>query len=370
MYFAIPASAPQAARRLPSIALSVMAALAALLLVPSRLPAQQAERPAKRGAAAGRTAAELITPAAEASIERGLEFLSRGQRDDGSFGPSGYAHNVGVCGLAGMAFMSGGSTPGRGPYGAEINKCVDFVLANTAQSGFINVPHLNQHGPMYGHGFGTMFLAETYGMTFRSDHRDKLNRAVALIINTQNAEGGWRYQPQREQQADISVTVSQVMALRAARNAGLSVPKETMDRAVAYIERCQNQDGGFMYQAAVGGESGFARTAAAVAALNGAGIYEGPVVEGGLAYLARFVPSGSSYHRESYYVYGHYYAVQVMWQAGDAAWLSWYPAIRDELVAHQNSDGSWSDPIGGEYGTAMATLILQVPQDWLPIFQR
>ena len=45
-----------------------------------------------------------------------------------------------------------------------------------------------------------------------------LTRAVQLIIETQNAEGGWRYHPHRAD-ADLSVTICQIMALRAARNA-------------------------------------------------------------------------------------------------------------------------------------------------------
>ena len=90
-------------------------------------------------------------------------------------------------------------------------------------------------GPMYEHGFATLFLAEVYGMSPRDDMRDKLARAVDLIVRTQNAEGGWRYQPRRED-ADISVTICQVMALRAARNAGLKVPNETVDRVCRLCE--------------------------------------------------------------------------------------------------------------------------------------
>ena len=50
-------------------------------------------------------------------------------------------------------------------------------------------------------------------MSPRRDLREKLSRAVKLIIDTQNEDGGWRYQPQRRE-ADLSVTVCEVMALR------------------------------------------------------------------------------------------------------------------------------------------------------------
>jgi squalene cyclase len=315
-----------------------------------------------------RSAVDFITPEAQRSIDRGLAFLSRQQQPDGSFGSGGYSRDVAVCGLAGMAFMSGGSTPGRGQYGGEVNKCVDFILENTQESGFINVPGSGSHGPMYGHGFATLFLGETYGMSLRPDIREKLSKAVNLIVNTQTVEGGWRYQPVRRD-SDISVTVCQVMALRAARNAGLYVPHETIDRSIGYVKRSQNGDGGFMYMIQ-GGQSAFPRSAAGVVALYSAGIYEGPEIEKGLRYLMESLPRGGVFNRESHYFYGHYYAVQAMWHAGRDYWKRWFPSIRDELVARQREDGSWMDSICQEYGTAMACVIMQMPNNYLPIFQR
>jgi prenyltransferase beta subunit len=315
-----------------------------------------------------KSAAELITPAAQKAIDRGLAFLAKMQHDDGSFGGGGYARNVAVCGLAGMAFMSAGSTPGRGPYGQQVQNCVDFLLANTQASGFIVVQDSSSHGPMYGHGFATLFLAEAYGMTMRGDIREKLSKAVNLIVQTQNSEGGWRYQPQRRD-ADISVTICQVMALRAARNAGLFVPRDTIDRCIDYVKRSQNADGGFMYMIQ-GGQSAFPRSAAGIVALYSAGVYQGAELEKGLEYLMGFLPRGGAFSRESHYFYGHYYAVQAMWQAGGKHWNAWYPAIREELVLRQRDDGSWMDSICQEYGTAMACVILQMPNNYLPIFQR
>ena len=106
------------------------------------------------------TAVDLLTPPTLKAIDKGLVFLASRQQDDGSFGSGGYSRNVGVCGLAGMAFMSAGSTPGRGPYGKNIDRAIDFVLSQADESGFITVPGSPSHGPMYGHGFATLFLAE------------------------------------------------------------------------------------------------------------------------------------------------------------------------------------------------------------------
>ena len=71
-----------------------------------------------------------------------------------------------------------------------------------------------------------------------------------------------------------------------------------------------------------------------------------------------------------HYFYGHYYAMQAMWAAGGDYWKEWYPAIRDELIGHQLPDGSWVDGICIHYATAMACIILQVPNNYLPILQR
>jgi hypothetical protein len=60
-----------------------------------------------------------------------------------------------------------------------------------------------------------------------------------------------------------------------------------------------------------------------------------------------------------------------MWHAGGKYWDEWYPAIRDELLDRQTDEGSWlSATICNEYGTAMSLLILQLPNNYLPIFQR
>jgi prenyltransferase beta subunit len=312
-------------------------------------------------------AAPVITPATQAAINRGLDYLASRQNDDGSFGAGGYSRNVAVCGLSGMAFMAAGSVPGRGPHGLEVNRCVAYLLQHTQESGFVTVPEAASHGPMYGHGFATLFLAEVYGMSPDTQIREKLAKAVKLIVDTQNSEGGWRYQPQRRD-ADISVTISQIMALRAARNAGIYVPNETVERCVEYVKRSQNPDGGFMYMMQ-GGASRFPRSAAGVVALYSAGIYDGPEISRGLDYLMHELPTSDAFNRSTHYFYGHYYAVQAMWHAGGEHWGKWYPAIRGALLNRQKQDGSWFDSICPEYGTAMACIILQMPNNYLPIFQ-
>jgi len=314
---------------------------------------------------------QLITPEAAQAIDRGLTFLADQQLEDGSFDTSGYARNVAVCGLSGMAFLASGSTPGRGPYGKQIDRCVDYLLEQTDENGFISALDATSRGPMYGHGFAVLFLSEAYGMADSPDLRDRLGLAVKLIIAAQNSEGGWRYQPEPKD-ADLSVTVCQVMALRAARNAGITVPRETIDRSSAYVRGCQNEDGGFRYTLPEKDQpSQFARSAAGVVAFYNAGIYEGPELQKGLKYLSSFLPGQEKRPADNaFYFYGQYYAIQAMWHAGGERWLEWYPAIRQEMLTRQRADGSWIDSICAEYGTAMACIVLQVPNNYLPILQR
>ena len=315
---------------------------------------------------------DLVTPATQLAIDRGLAWLASRQHADGSFGSgTHYRQNVAVTGLCGMAFLSAGHTPGRGKYGAHVQKAVDFILSRCQPSGYIIEESSTSHGPMYGHGFATTFLAEVYGMTASPDVREKLERAVKLIISSQNEEGGWRYFPEPNE-ADISVTVCQMMALRAARNAGIFVPKNVVDDCVSYVRRCQNSDGGFRYMLIKQGPSDFPRSAAALVALYNAGVYEDAALGRGLNYVTRFQP-GEVFRHDLHYYYGHYYAVQAMWHAGGRHWERWYPAVRDELVRRQLATGAWPDigsTICPEYSAAMACLVLQMPNNYLPIFQR
>lgn len=328
-------------------------------------------RPPQMGAENAPSEAE-ITPRLEEAVRKGFEYLRRQQKPDGSFGQGRFGQHVGVTSLGAIAFMADGNLPGRGEFGECVQKALDFVLDHSTETGLLVSDET--HGPMYGHGFATLFLGEIYGMNQEDDRvRDALVRAVQLIVSSQNDEGGWRYNPVPDD-ADVSVTICQVMALRSARNAGIKVPKSTIDDAIRYVRACQNSDGGFRYMKDLGG-SAWPRTAAGVASLFYAGVYEDQSIERGLDYLKQtaFPRGGGGFaggFSQPHYFYGHYYAVQAMYLAGGDRWKSWWPAIRDELLAKQNPDGSWSDPQGDSYGTAMALIVLQMPKRYLPIFQR
>jgi hypothetical protein len=331
-----------------------------------------------------RSGAEFITPDTQTAIDRGLELLARSQLSDGSFSDRLGGAAVGVTALCGLALMAAGHQPGRGKYGRQVSRAVDYVagMANGPNPGFLTTPEtqtrlVNQPAPMYSHGFGTLFLAEVCGMLPSAARdakvRGALELAVAFTVAAQNQEGGWRYEP-NAQFADVSVTTAQMMALRAAKNAGLFVHKSVIDKGAAYIKGCQMPDGGFSYWKGAG-YSAFARSAASIVGLYSAGIYEGKEIERGLKYLQQFTPGRQFSPREihpQHYWYGQYYAALAMWTAGDDYWTPWFPAIRDELLAKARAGGgTWTDQYhGSAYATAMALIVLQLPNNYLPILQK
>ena len=322
------------------------------------------------GGAENSPALEEMNPELDSSVRRGLVALSNLQNSDGSFGRGRYGRHVGITSICALAFMADGHLPDRGRYGEVVRRALDFVLDGATETGLLAAE--TSHGPMYGHGFATLFLGEIYGMNPSDDRvRDALGRAVRLIVDSQNDEGGWRYNPVPID-ADVSVTICEIMALRSARNAGIKVPRETIDKAVEYVRKCQNPDGGFRYMSQPGG-SAWPRTAAGVASLFYAGIYEDDAIEKGLDYLVKtaFPGRGMVGSGSAHYFYGQYYSVQAMYLAGGEWWSEWWPSIRSELLNKQSAGGGWMDhQIGDAYATSMALIVLQMPKRYLPIFQK
>jgi hypothetical protein len=334
------------------------------------------------------TETALYEPARE-DVERGLSYLAANQAKDGSFGNGAGQGHVAMTSLAAMAFLCGGHQPGPGTFGSAVEKAVRYVLRQAEGNGLLNHPTASPRSPMYSHGFGTLLLAETHGTLNDSataaELGRKLRRAVQLILDTQNTEGGWRYEPTQVEQVDLSVTTAQVIALRAAANVGIDVPRSSLERSAAYLKRCQAlPEGAFRYYPATGAVS-FPLTAAGLVGLHCCSIHDGPAVDAARRYLLEAIPTKRPRPaiNPDYYLYGHYYAVQAMRHAGGKSWSDWYTAIRDELCQKSNgsrppdgpphvrqADGSWSDSkYGAHYATAMACIILQRPKNYLPIFQ-
>lgn len=314
-----------------------------------------------------------VTQEIASAIERGLQYLARTQNRDGSWrNTGGYgSYPAAMTALAGMAVIGSGSTPTRGRHWLVVRRATEYLIRCQGAEGTIS--SLAEEGrSMYGHGFSTMFLAEVYGM--EEDRRrqeilhDVLTKAVQLTARSQSRAGGWLYSP--DQNGDEgSVTVTQIQALRACRNAGILVPTKTIDAAVKYIVDSSNPDGSIRYSVNSGGGGRPPITAAAVAVLYNAGRYDDPLAERALQYAKRTLPINGSGNGHHYY--SQLYLAQSLWQRGGPDWDEYYAAMARWLLSQQQRDGSWvGDGVGSTYGTGIALTILQLPYAYLPIYQR
>lgn len=316
-----------------------------------------------------------VTKEIQEAIDRGLEWLARNQGGDGSWRNGGMSgsYPAAMTGLAGMAFIAGGSSATRGKYYQQVRASVDFLVRHAdANTGVIWVAS-EEGRSMYGHGFATLYLASVFGMEEDLRKQDKLKRildkAVALIAQAQSAAGGWIYTPDSSGD-EGSVTVTQIQALRACRMAGIVVDKKVVDRAIDYIRKCQNDDGSIRYSLGSGSDGRPAITAAGVAVLYNAGVYDDqPFVDRAVQYCKRQI--SATVDNTGFHYYAHLYWSQALYQRGGADWADYYAKKAAWLLRQQRKDGSWEgDGIGSVYGTAIALTILQLPYAYAPIYQR
>jgi hypothetical protein len=303
----------------------------------------------------------LMDRRTEAGIKRGLDWLKANQAPDGRWGGDD-TNWVGYTSFAMIGFMLNGHFPGKKqPYGECLNKALDALLKDSEGqiSGYIGTN-------MYAHGLATVALSEAWGQTDKDDKiQEVLKSAVKVILRAQNEAGGWRYNPQPGG-ADVSVTAMQVVALSAARQAGIFVPDETINRAVRYVNMCHHSaSGGFTYMPGFG-VAGFARTAAATASLMMLGKHEVREVKEGVKYLLAEAPAAVK--DTHFYMYGMYYGTVCLYQAGSREFKLWYPQVRDIMLSRQGPDGS----VGRRavFDTAIAMIILSMPNGYVPAYQR
>lgn len=354
----------------------LLLALAAALLV-AAVPVAPAARAQQDDLIADRP--PHVTPATVQAIERGLRYLSTQQRRDGAWVEGGGmgSYPVAMTALAGMAFLGHGDTPTRGKYAPVVRRAVTYLTdprQASRQNGLITSRGSGEEGrSMYGHGFSMMFLAQCLGDDGDADLQKKimdvLQKGVELTGRAQSGRGGWLYTPDSGGD-EGSVTVTQVQALRACRNAGMAVPVRIIRQAVSYIEQSAQPDGGIAYQAGSSGSQP-AITAAAVAVLYNAGQYDSPVGRRCLEYCRANIDVRGGGAGFGHWFYTHLYLSQAYWQVGGRDWDTYFPQVREQLLRTQNADGSWmGDGVGHVYGTAIAVTILTLPFEHVPLYMR
>ncbi len=351
--------------------------------------------------------AEELAEKYKESVKKGLEYLAKQQFKDGHWGANGDQYPVSMTGLAGLAMLMEGSTIREGKYSQNIRRAADWLMERSMKGnnrdGLIGNPdHPTETGRyMYGHGFATLFLACVYGEEEEQERREKLKdiltRAVKYTAAAQSTQGGWFYTSKVDghDQDEGSVTVTQMQALRACRDAGIPVPKQTVKKGYDYLKHSTTQRGGIVYSlgrggvgAPLGGERP-ALTAAAIACLFSAGEYKDELVKKWFKFCQTAIPIGNGGVRVGHDEYTHFYYAPAIYFLGEdgwekmfgstppeqrVTWTAYKNAMFDHLLRSQNPDGSWTGgggfSVGPVYSTAVYCTILQLDNATLPVFTR
>ena len=323
------------------------------------------------------------------AVARAAKWLVSVQDKDGAI-TDNHPNQTAMTSLAIMAMAATGHQPtDETPEGQAMKRALAFVLRPDRQEaqGYLGGKDGSR---MYGHGIATLMLCEMLGMGVDAQMdqliRDRARKAVDLVLKSQSLQkdarsaGGWRYMPD-SRDSDLSVTDWQVMSLRSAKNAGLDVPKEAIDKAIEYIQRCykSKRDGQGKpadLKSACAYEPGqhpeYTMASAGLLSLQVCGAYDSPEVKGSADWLKeKKVEYGGEW-----YFYGTYYYAQGMFQRGGDHAAHARKTVEETVLPKQDAQGWWLGVHGQERGagrvycTAMAVLSLAVKYHYLPIYQR
>jgi hypothetical protein len=329
-----------------------------------------------------------------AAREKGLDWLTKNQAADGSWGKS---YTVGITSMACLAYLSAADEPFTGDRGKALVKGLQFLLANQKE-GMFPTQGKSVQTWIHGQGFATLALAEAYGRDLlckvKPDIDAKKLRAVVVqsvraIAKNQSTSGGWWYTPGNLNRDEGATTVCAVQALVSAANFGIDIDPKVLDNGFEYLKKSQNKDGSFNY---IQGDRTSMKggTAADVATLALMKKYDYNVMINGYKYLLKFTPAGMSAPHVPWYFpyYGHYYGCMGMHLLGqeykqDKAFRTntarYIAETQKILVSGQGRDGSWQnkgwikDQEKGEnssYATTFATMTLFVTEGRLSIYNR
>ena len=319
-----------------------------------------------------------VPPSVRTINDRCLHYLANTQLDDGTWQSS--HKGAGITGICVMAFMASGEDPDYGPYAENIRKALrNIITAQNPKSGFIKG---SGHGSMYHHGFAMLALSEAYGAVSdellwedsgvpkrkRRTIGEALELAVrcALTAQEKNPWGAWRY-TLSARDADTTVAGTVLMGIFGARNAGIEVPNEAIEKALNFFQTCTSRGGGVSYM---------------LSAEN----YEGSITRSSIATLvyaigkrkdtpeykatAEFIKRRIGYNSIDYMFYTLYYTAQALFQSDLDAWQTWNLCTIEYLQKLQREDGSFNSTYGKAYGTGMAVLTLALNYRLLPIYER
>ncbi len=346
----------------------VLAVLCASLLAAGMVAPAAAQIPTSRfGEAVPRNVREMY--------DRGLQYLAKTQSENGDWPGGGGENGPGTTGMALMVFLACGEDPNFGPYSNHIRLAIrNMIRAQDSSTGIM--------GPsMYHHGFATLALAEAYGTV---DERglwpdgkgvrtigQALELAVRGAVTSQkkNPLGAWRYSPDARD-ADTSVSGAVFVGLLAARNAGIEVPDESIDKAIAFYAQMTSASGEVVYAPGMGGfGESLARSSIATLVFSVARRKDLKQFKATLDYLRQRADQAGS-GQTGWTEYARYYEAQALFQGDVTAWEKWNRMLVRQLKQAQMADGSIRGQQGAAVGTSLSLLALAVNFRFLPIYER
>ncbi|HZM05652.1 MAG TPA: prenyltransferase/squalene oxidase repeat-containing protein [Candidatus Saccharimonadales bacterium] len=321
--------------------------LLAAALGPISLPAQQLYT----------GSASLVAEEVDHMYVKAMQFLVRTQGPQGNWPDQPIQTQAALTGLAVLSLLAHGDDPNFGPYSTTIHRGLDFIL-KTAD------PATGYIGPtMYNHGFATLALAESYGAVEDARLGPALQKAVKVIITAQEQNNfhAWRYSPAAKD-ADTTVSGAQMVALLAARNAGMPVPEQAIQDGLKFFLTCQMPNGGIGYISPVGPNA--TRTAIACVVFALAKQKNSEHFAAAFAFLKQAPPD------TQYPPYFLYYVSQAYFHGSPELWQSWNRENIKSLRAIQAPEGNWDGQFGTTFSTAGSLLSLALNYRYLPIYER
>ena len=339
---------------------------------------------------------EYGSQATEAAVMKALRWLKKTQRTDGSWA----GNPVSNTGLAVLAYLAHGETPGKGEFGQTVETALDYLI-NVQTGDGDETRFRGADGNEYAFLIATYALAEAYGMTQNPNAKIAAMKGLERIVRNQSLTGGWDYKLNKTStRDDMSFAGWALQALKAGKMAGLH--PEGLDECIKKAMKClatrNFRGGGFGYTAG-GDPTGLTATGCLAMQLLGFG--ERPEVKAALDYMREWRPAFDKDKMAAqspgacpqYYCY---YAAQCKYQAGMKqgatpadlqAWQEWNAAMKqlypksiitpEETVEGPDGKprqiGYWTNADAHGSGDTMATCLcalqLMVYYRYLPTTQ-
>jgi hypothetical protein len=321
---------------------------------------------------AARVSGDAIPRDMREIYDRGLAYLVSKQGENGAW--TGGQDGPGVDGMALMVLLASGEDPNFGLYSNNVRKALRSIISQQdANTGILG-------NSMYHHGFAMLALAEAYGTVddrnlYAADEANKrsigqaLELAVRAAVTSQkkNSLGAWRYGPDSTD-ADTSVSGAVLVGLLAARNAGIEVSDESIDKAINYYTKMTSSSGMVGYSGGFGGfDESTARISIATLVYAVARRKDLPQFKATLGHLTSKLEQPTQQH---YLEYARYYQAQALFQGDVQAWEKWNNLLVRQLKSTQAADGSFQSQFGPTVGTSLNLLALALNYRFLPIYER